>query len=156
MVDVTGKSPTARVAVARCVVHTAVDVEQVFASVEHDPTVDAVVAGIQAAKLTSQLIPLCHPILLSDIEVAVTARQGAADIVARTQVVDRTGVEMEALVACATAGLAIVMSLRELDPDATIEGLALWHKSGGRSGTWDRRPEEQATPVGPDNLANPT
>jgi molybdenum cofactor biosynthesis enzyme len=63
---------------------------------------------------------------------------------------------MEALVACATAGLAIVMALRELDPDATIEGLALWHKSGGRSGTWDRRPEEQATPAVPDHLANPT
>lgn len=138
MVDITAKAPTARRAVARCVVRTVAEPGSLGAQGEEDPMVVAQIAGIQAAKLTAQLVPLCHPILLSEISVRVSLSAEGVDIEAEAQVVDRTGVEIEALTACAIAGLSIVRSLRHVDPTAYVDDLTLWHKSGGRSGTWER------------------
>lgn len=138
MVDVTAKPVTARQAVARCAVRADPGaVRQLDAA---EPIAAARVAGVQAAKLTYQLIPLCHPLLLDDLRVEVEVADDGFAVAAVATVQDRTGVEMEALTACGAAGLSLVMALLPLDPRATLGDLALWHKSGGRSGTWERRP----------------
>lgn len=139
MVDVTSKPVTLRRAVARCVVRADPGaIERAMKS--EDAAALARGAGLGGAKQTSSLVPLCHPLPLDDVEVAIEAGHGAVDIRAVTTVVARTGVEMEALTACAVAGLAMVMQVLPLDPDATLSTLGLWHKSGGRSGTWEREP----------------
>lgn len=140
MIDVTGKERTVRRAVARCTVRTAADVADALetGNGDVDPIQAARVAGIQAAKQTSALIPLCHPIRLTDIEVDVVPGERRVDILATTVVVDRTGVEMEALTACAVAGLTIVCALHPVDPAVSIQELTLWLKTGGRSGRWKR------------------
>jgi len=140
MVDVTGKSPTHRVAEARCVVCTAADTMTVLADPPGggDLLETARLAGILAAKQTSSLIPLCHPIRLDEIAVTVGIAAGGFEVTAVTQVVERTGVEMEALTGCATAALVLLQACLERDPLTRLEGLTLWHKSGGRSGTWER------------------
>jgi cyclic pyranopterin monophosphate synthase len=140
MIDVTAKALTRRVAVARCAVVTEVDARAALGDVRDG--VDAVeaarVAGIQGAKLTSSLVPLCHSIRVDHVSVDVEVTSHRIEITAVTEIVERTGVEMEALTACAVAGLTLVSSLLELDPEASIEELTLWHKSGGRSGEWQR------------------
>jgi len=140
MVDVTAKPLTRRLAVARCAVVTTVDAVEVLGAVRDgiDPVETARVAGVQAAKQTSSLIPLCHPIRLDRVSVDVQVSAHRIEITAVTDIVERTGVEMEALTACAIAGLSLVASMLEIDPDASIEDLTLWHKSGGRSGVWSR------------------
>jgi len=140
MVDVMGKPLTRRVAVAKCVVVTKMDTHQVL---EHPPEgIDVVeaarVAGILAAKKTASLIPLCHPIRIDGVQVDVVVGPNRFEISAITEIVERTGVEMEALTACAMTALTLVHALVEIDPTASIEDLTLWHKSGGRSGEWDR------------------
>ena len=99
-------------------------------------------AGIQAAKQTSSLIPLCHPIRIDGVRVDVTVDVHRIEISAITEIVERTGVEMEALTACAVAALTLVTALIEVDPEASVEELTLWHKSGGRSGNWERQGAE--------------
>jgi cyclic pyranopterin phosphate synthase len=140
MVDVTAKPITRRVAVARCTVATSADATKALA--EPRDGLDAVeaarFAGIQAAKQTSSLVPLCHAIRLDRVTVDVRVDVHKIEIAARTEVVERTGVEMEALVACAVAGLALVDALLDVDPRASVENLTLWEKSGGRSGDWFR------------------
>jgi cyclic pyranopterin phosphate synthase len=140
MIDITGKEPTVRRAVARGTVRTVADVFEVLATRpgDLDPVQTARVAGVQAAKLTSALIPLCHPIRLTDVRVDVVPCKGRVDISAVTEVVDRTGVEMEALTACTVAGLTIVCALSRADPAAYLDAVALWLKEGGRSGRWER------------------
>jgi cyclic pyranopterin phosphate synthase len=140
MVNVLGKDPTRRVAIARCVVRTSVDLDQVLGTRIDglDIIESARVAGVQGAKLTSTLIPLCHPILLDAINVEITAHQHRCEIAATAEITERTGVEMEALTACAMNGLSLVNALVAWDPDAFVDDLTLWHKSGGRSGTWQR------------------
>ena len=140
MVNVLGKDFTRRVAVARCVVHTSVDLDHAL-----DRRIDGLdiiesarAAGIQAAKRTSMLIPLCHNILLDAIYVEITVRQHRCEITATAEITERTGVEMEALTACAISGLSLMNALVADDPDAFVDDLTLWHKSGGRSGTWQR------------------
>ena len=96
------------------------------------------IAGIQAAKRTSEAIPLCHPLMLSSVEVECTVVEGAVEIEARVEVVDRTGVEMEALHACAVAALTVYDMCKSIDKDMVISGIALWEKTGGRSGTYRR------------------
>ena len=103
-------------------------------------------AGIQAAKLTSTLIPLCHPLLIGDTAVEVTPAVGGVAVRAVATVSDRTGVEMEALTACTVAGLVLVQALLDDDPGASVEDLTLWRKSGGRSGEWERAPDGSAPP----------
>jgi cyclic pyranopterin phosphate synthase len=96
------------------------------------------IAGIMAAKRTPTLVPLCHPLLLDGFDVDVTVLDDGFAVRAVTSVADRTGVEMEALTACAATALVLVQALLEVDPGASVEDLTLWHKSGGRSGAWDR------------------
>jgi cyclic pyranopterin monophosphate synthase len=140
MVNVTGKAPTLRIAEARCSVRTTANVYEVLA----DPAVGpgllemARFSGILAAKQTSSLIPLCHPIRLDGVAVDVQQVQGGFRIIAEVAIIDRTGVEMEALTACTAAALVLLHPLLEFDPSASIEALTLWRKTGGRSGTWRR------------------
>ncbi len=166
MVDVTAKPLTRRLAVARCAVITKVDAVEALGDTRHrlDPVEAARVAGTQAAKQTSSLVPLCHSIRVDQVSVAVEISPHRIEITAITEIIERTGVEMEALTACAVAGLTLVCSLLELDPDVSMEELTLWHKSGGRSGEWHRStpdarrdlqktpPAVTADPAGPDPL----
>ena len=155
MVDVTAKPLTRRLAVARCAVVTTVDAVAALAAPRDglDPVETAHVAGMQGAKQTSSLIPLCHPIRIDGVSVDMHVGEDRIEITAVTEIVERTGVEMEALTACAVAGLTLVCSLLELDPEASVQDLTLWHKSGGRSGEWQRsepdapRDHETATPT---------
>ena len=139
MVDVTRKRPTLRRAVASCVVYTVADVLALGSSTnELDPVHAARLAGIQAAKLTANLIPLCHPLNLNEIQVEVIPKAGCIELSATVAATHRTGVEMEALTACAFAALGIVSSLVDADPEARIDDLVLLRKSGGKSGDWGR------------------
>ncbi len=141
MVDVTGKPVTHRRATARCVVRATAGAFEAVAK-DEDLVPFARAAGIHAAKRAWSLIPLCHPLPLDDVDVRVEvdAARGLAEVRASTSVVARTGIEIEALTACAFTGLSVLMALRDHDPDAQLSTLALWHKSGGRSGTWVRPP----------------
>jgi cyclic pyranopterin monophosphate synthase len=148
MVDVMGKALTRRVALARCAVVTGADATKVLAEASDVLNVveGARFAGIQAAKQTSSLIPLCHPIRIDGVRVDVTVDVHRIEIIAVTEIVERTGVEMEALTACAVAALTLVTALIDVDPEASVEELTLWHKSGGRSGNWERQgPEGRLT-----------
>ncbi|MGH2929025.1 MAG: cyclic pyranopterin monophosphate synthase MoaC [Solirubrobacteraceae bacterium] len=139
MVDVTAKAVTERRATARCVVRASRDALEAAAK-DEDVVPFAKAAGIHAAKQTPALIPLCHPLPLDEIDIRVDLDEtaGLARVQVSTSVVARTGIEVEALTACAFAGLTLLMTLRHHDSDAAITTLALWHKSGGRSGTWER------------------
>jgi cyclic pyranopterin phosphate synthase len=160
MVDVTAKPLTRRVAVARCVVATSADMAQVLRETPDgmDIVEAARFAGIQGAKQTSSLIPLCHPIRVDRVAVDVTVHPHRIDVEATAEIVERTGVEMEALTACAIAAATLVKALIAVDPEVSIEDLTLWHKSGGRSGDWirnsqaDRLTRSPAPPVPPDAM----
>jgi len=95
-------------------------------------------AGIQAAKRTADLIPLCHPVALTDVAVEAEAGRGGVRITAEARATDRTGVEMEALVAASVAALTVYDMVKGHDRGAEILGVRLLAKSGGRSGTWKR------------------
>jgi cyclic pyranopterin phosphate synthase len=96
------------------------------------------IAGIQAAKRTSELIPLCHPLALTkvDIAFATVAQPAAVDCIATVETIGRTGVEMEALTATAVALLTIYDMCKAADRGMRIEGIALMEKRGGKSGVW--------------------
>jgi cyclic pyranopterin phosphate synthase len=98
-------------------------------------------AGIMAAKRTSDLIPLCHPLRLTGIDVAfvVDRRRSAIHVETAVRTVDKTGVEMEALTAAAAAGLAIYDMVKAIDRGLVLTDLCLVEKAGGRSGHWVRR-----------------
>lgn len=96
------------------------------------------IAGIQAAKRTSDAIPLCHPLMLTAVEVDFEIEDQSIVIESRAEVHERTGVEMEALHACAVAALTIYDMCKAIDRDMVIGDLALWEKSGGRSGDFAR------------------
>jgi len=146
MVDVTRKPFTRRRAVARCAVSaTVAAIEELVGQVAPDgqrlwPELVAAarVAGMTAAKRTGALIPLCHPLTIAEVDVQVTMGSGEIGIEASTEVVAQTGVEMEALAACTFAALTVLEHVRALDPEVRIDGLGVWAKSGGRSGTWLR------------------
>lgn len=140
MVDVTGKTPTLRIAEARCSVRTTADVTKVLAdpSVGTDLLESARFVGILAAKQTSSFIPLCHPIRIDGVAVDVQVAADGFRITAAAAITDRTGVEMEALTACAAAALVVLQPLLDVDPRTSIEELTVWRKTGGRSGTWQR------------------
>jgi cyclic pyranopterin monophosphate synthase len=96
------------------------------------------VAGMLAAKHMASLISLCHPIRISGVRVDVAVESHHFEVRAVTEIVERTGVEMDALTACAVAALTLVQALLHIDPTASVEDLTLRHKSGGRSGDWQR------------------
>ena len=141
MVDVGDKDETWRRAVARAKV--TMSSETVAALSEGvvpkgDVLAVARLAGIQAAKRTSELVPLCHPVSLTSVTVDLSLDGASVEVEASAETVGRTGVEMEALTACAIAALTVYDMCKSLDRSITIEGLALWEKSGGRSGHWRR------------------
>jgi len=141
MVDVGGKEVTQRRAVARARVTMQEETAQALADgtvAKGDVLAVARVAGIQAAKRTSELIPLCHPLLLSSVQVDLTPGPSWVDIEATAETVDRTGVEMEALTACSVAALTIYDMCKARDRAMQVEALGLVEKSGGRSGDWHR------------------
>ena len=149
MVDVTPKDPTHRRAVARCKVLMKPETTVAIANREMskgDVLAVARVAGIQAAKRTSDMIPLCHPLLVGSVYVNFEIGDDHVAVEAQVDTVDRTGVEMEALHACATAALTIYDMCKSVDRAMIISELTLWEKTGGRSGTF-RRTEDVVSPV---------
>jgi len=143
MVDVGSKRTTIREAVAQATVRMTKQtlarlVEQALP--KGDVLTTAKVAGVLAAKQTPSLIPLAHPVDISSVDITFDLDREAGTIEVRSIVrcEGKTGVEMEALTACTTAALVLVQALLEVDPYASVEDLTLWHKSGGRSGVWDR------------------
>jgi cyclic pyranopterin phosphate synthase len=142
MVDVTPKEPTHRRAVARSKVFMQPATTVAIANREvkkGDVLSVARVAGIQAAKRTADMIPLCHPLLVGSVSVNFDIGDDFVEVEATVETVDRTGVEMEALHACATAALTIYDMCKSLDRAMVIGELALWEKHGGRSGTFRRQ-----------------
>ena len=141
MVDVSGKEVTQRRAVARARVTMQEETAQALADgtvAKGDVLAVARVAGIQAAKRTSELSPLCHPLMLSSVQVDLTPGPSWVDIEATAETVDRTGVEMEALTACSVAALTVYDMCKARDRAMQVEALGLVEKSGGRSGDWHR------------------
>ena len=141
MVDVAEKAATVREATAECVVRMAS--QTVRAVREGTPKGDALqvarVAGIMAAKRTSDLIPLCHPLPLTSVTVDFEFVEGGVRITTTARVVGQTGVEMEALTAAAVAGLTLVDMTKGVERGVYLENVRLLEKSGGRSGTWKRK-----------------
>ncbi|TWR96427.1 cyclic pyranopterin monophosphate synthase MoaC [Pseudomonas saxonica] len=138
MVDVTDKAVTSREAVAQAVVRMRPETLAMIVSGGHpkgDVFAVARIAGIQAAKKTADLIPLCHPLMLTSVKVELSA-QGteAVLIVARCKLAGQTGVEMEALTAASVAALTIYDMCKAVDRGMTIEGLRVLEKLGGKSG----------------------
>ena len=141
MVDVSAKPATERIAVAEgCVVMTAktLDLVRRGDAKKGDVLGTARIAGIMAAKRTHELIPLCHPLAVSQIEVDVTpnTRLPGVKVKARVKVSGKTGVEMEALTAVSVACLTIYDMVKAVERGMRIEGIRLVEKSGGRSGRY--------------------
>jgi cyclic pyranopterin phosphate synthase len=141
MVDVTSKDATHRRAVARCRVSMQADTAGKIATgaiTKGDVLAVARVAGIQAAKQTPSLLPLCHPLLVGSVFVNFRIEEDHVEVEAQVDTVDRTGVEMEALTACAIAALTIYDMCKSVDRGMVIGELTLWEKTGGRSGHYRR------------------
>jgi cyclic pyranopterin phosphate synthase len=141
MVDVTPKEASHRRAVARCKVFMQAETTALVANREvtkGDVLAVARVAGIQAAKRTADLIPLCHPLLVGSVYVNFEILDDAISVEVQVDTVDRTGVEMEAMTACAVAALTIYDMCKSADRSMVIGELTLWEKTGGRSGTYRR------------------
>jgi cyclic pyranopterin phosphate synthase len=142
MIDVGAKEKTERVAVARGFVTMAaatVGIVRRGESEKGDVLAAARLAGILAAKKTPDLVPLCHPIALSGVDVEAKTRRDGVEVVATVRTVDRTGVEMEALSAVSAACLTVYDMLKRYERGMRIESLELLEKKGGRSGHWQRR-----------------
>jgi cyclic pyranopterin phosphate synthase len=141
MVDVTPKEPTHRRALARGRVHMSSETASLVARgaiAKGDVLAVARVAGIQAAKRASDLIPLCHPLLVGAVLVNFRIEDTYIEVEVSVETVDRTGVEMEALTACSVACLTIYDMCKAADRSMVIGDIALWEKTGGRSGTYRR------------------
>ena len=141
MVDVGDKSATKRRAVARATVNTTAEVTAAIADgsmKKGDVLAVARIAGIQAAKRTSDLIPLCHPLAITKVSVDLAVNGSSIEIEAIVETVGQTGVEMEALTAASVAALTVYDMCKSADKAMTITDVALWEKSGGRSGDFRR------------------
>ena len=141
MVDVTPKEPTHRRAIARCKVFMKPETTAAIANREvkkGDVLAVARIAGIQAAKRTSDMIPLCHPLLVGAVHINFEIGDDHIAIESQVDTVERTGVEMEALHACSVAALTIYDMCKSADRAMVIGELALWEKSGGRQGHYLR------------------
>ena len=142
MIDVGAKPKTERVARARGRVAMSAATRQIVErgeSEKGDVLAAARIAGIMAAKHTPDLIPLCHPIALSGVEVEIASGPDGIEVVATVRTVDRTGVEMEALAAVSAACLTIYDMLKRYERGMRIESIELIEKLGGRSGHWKRK-----------------
>jgi cyclic pyranopterin phosphate synthase len=144
MVDVGDKPATERRAVARAVVRVTPETAalvQAGDAPKGDVLGVARIAGIQAAKRTSELIPLCHPLALSfvGVEGSIDAQRGEIELIAEARTTGPTGVEMEALTAASVAALTVYDMVKGVQRGAEIASVALQEKSGGRSGEWHRQ-----------------
>ncbi|MEW2478409.1 cyclic pyranopterin monophosphate synthase MoaC [Mycobacterium sp. NPDC051198] len=141
MVDVTAKDVTKRIAVAVGTVRTRADVVALIASgglPKGDALATARVAGILAAKRTPELIPLCHQLALTGVDVDFDARDTEVTVTATVRSTDRTGVEMEALTAVSVAALTLYDMIKAVDPAARIDDIKVLRKEGGKTGLWER------------------
>src|SRR3954469_16788705 len=141
MVDVTPKEATHRRGVARGRVFMQPDTTSLIARgavTKGDVLAVARVAGIQAAKRAPDLIPLCHPLLVGSVFINFEIADEYIEVEAQVETVDRTGVEMEALTACAIAALTVYDMCKSMDRGMIISDVALWEKTGGKSGTYRR------------------
>lgn len=141
MVDVTGKDATRRTAVAAGVLRTRPDVIGLITTgglPKGDALATARVAGILAAKRTSDLIPLCHQLALTGVDVDFEVGDAQVGITATVRTTDRTGVEMEALTAVSVAALTLYDMLKAVDPAARIDDVRVLSKAGGKTGQWER------------------
>ena len=142
MVDVSAKEVSVRIARASGRVLVSPRVVELLRGKglpKGDVLATARIAGIQGAKRTPELVPLCHPIAVHGVEVDLNVGDDAVEIAATVRTADRTGVEMEALTAVSVAALTVVDMVKAVDKAATITEIRVEEKSGGRSGTW-RRP----------------
>jgi cyclic pyranopterin phosphate synthase len=142
MVDVSGKEITVRTARAAGRVLLSADAVSALRSgtvPKGDALAVARIAGIQGAKRTPDIIPLCHPIALHEVTVEADVAENSVVIASTVRTADRTGVEMEALTAVCVAGLALIDMVKAIDPAAVITDVRVEEKTGGKSGAW-RRP----------------
>jgi cyclic pyranopterin monophosphate synthase len=141
MVDVSDKAVTARTATAAGRVLLSAECVAALRDgtvPKGDALAVARIAGIQGAKKTPDLIPLCHPLFLSGIDVSTDVTDQGVDITATVKTTERTGVEMEALTAVVMAGLAVIDMIKAIDRAAVISDVRVLSKSGGRRGDWSR------------------
>ncbi len=141
MVDVTAKDVTVRTATAvgRVLVSPQVVALLLGAGVpKGDALAVSRIAGIMAAKRTADLVPLCHPIAVHGVTVDLSVEDDAVAIVAMVRTADRTGVEMEALTSVTVAALTLIDMVKAVDPAATITGVRVESKTGGKTGDWHR------------------
>ncbi|HJM28498.1 MAG: cyclic pyranopterin monophosphate synthase MoaC [Acidimicrobiales bacterium] len=141
MVDVSPKEPTLRRALAKAKIFMSKAALKSLSEgtiVKGDVFAIARVAGIQAAKKTSELIPLCHPLMLNTVKINFAVDESNISIEAEVTTVSQTGVEMEALSACSIAALTIYDMCKSVDKEMVITDLALWEKTGGKSGPYKR------------------
>jgi len=140
MVDVGDKSDTKRVAVAKGEVHLSPETLALIlggGAPKGDVLAAARIAGIMAAKRTSELIPLCHPLALTRVVVDLQPRgEDTIEITARVETTGKTGVEMEALTAVSVAGLTVYDMIKAVQRDARLDNIRLVEKHGGKSGEW--------------------
>jgi len=147
MVDVTAKDVTVRTATATGRVRVARSVVELLragAMPKGDVLAVARIAGIQGAKRTPDLVPLCHPIAVHGVAVELSVADDAVEISATVRTADRTGVEMEALTAVTVAALTVVDMVKAVDPAAVISDVRVEEKTGGASGHWQRSTGNQA------------
>ncbi len=148
MVDVSAKAATRREAIAEGFISIAAPALAAIAAqavAKGDVLAVARVAGIQAAKRTSDMIPLCHPLLVGSVQINFEIGDDHIAVEAQVDTVDRTGVEMEALHACSIAALTIYDMCKSSDRAMVIGDLALWEKTGGRNGPYRRTDSVAAT-----------
>jgi cyclic pyranopterin phosphate synthase len=141
MVDVSAKDVTVRTATASGRVYVTPEVIGLLRGAgmpKGDALAVARIAGIQAAKRTPDLVPLCHPLAIHGVQVDLTVDDDAVSIAATVRTADRTGVEMEALTCVAVAALALVDMVKAVDPAAVISEIQLDEKTGGKRGHWVR------------------
>jgi cyclic pyranopterin phosphate synthase len=141
MVDAGGKEPTHRVAVAEAVVAMPPDLAARFLDGDlpkGDAPAVVRIAGIQAAKRTAELIPLCHPLPIDSVTIELEATGHGIRALASVSTHGRTGVEMEAMTAVSVAALALYDMVKSVERSVSIETVRLLRKSGGRSGDWER------------------
>lgn len=146
MVDVSGKAITRRVAGASCRVLLSKDtVSRLHDMPKGDAVAVARLAGIQAAKRVDEFIPLAHTLPLDQIEITLEPCEGGVEIRSQVVATARTGAELEAMMACSNAALALYDMVKAVEKGAVITDLRLEHKSGGKSGDFRRSPDEGAS-----------
>ena len=146
VVDVSPREPTHRRALARCRVTMLPETTDKVANnaiTKGDVLGAARIAGIQAAKRTADLIPMCHPVLVESVSVNFSIGDDWVEVEAQVETIGRTGVEMEAMTACSIAALTVYDMCKSSDRTMSIEQVTLWEKTGGRSGHWQRSPGDR-------------